>query len=398
MPAKPLRKIALPCFSKTRRSGIAECKLSLSMASRSLTAQVARSATESYHACVSRSFNAPEKEIHSMLAWLLPEIGSIDSLRLDSIETRPPSEGEVTLDVLYAALNPADRYLAEGLYPARPSFPHVLGRDAIGVVSHVGKEAGDWKPGDKALLLRGEAGVSQLGTLAQQVTVPAECLERIPAGWTDQQAACAALVYVTAYQALTQFDSPSNSVVLISGASGGVGVAATQLANAMGHTVIGLTRNAEKATNLLRLGATWTLNPEDPLWPKSLKQFLPSRRVDLIVDNIGGSLLPKMIDTLGMNGCVSLVGMLAGPIPQFNTASLFFRRLRMRGVAVSTYCLEENREAWRLVVSMLGQINQRPVIDSVFPMNQAPAAFARLAEGPMGKVLVDVANARLRSK
>lgn len=327
-----------------------------------------------------------------MQAWLLPEIGSIDNLRLDSIETRPPGEGEVTLDVLYAALNPADRYLAEGLYPARPSFPHVLGRDAVGIVSHVGKGSGDWKLGDKALLLRGEAGVSQLGTLAQQVTVPAECLERIPAGWTDLQAGCAALVYVTAYQALTQFDSPSRSAVLISGASGGVGVAATQLAKAMGHTVIGLSRSAEKAVKLQGLGATWTLNPNDPLWPKSLKQLLTSRRVDLIVDNIGGDLLPKMIDTLGMNGCVSLVGMLAGPVPQFNTASLFFRRLQMRGVAVSTYSLEENRQAWRQVVSMLGQINQRPVIDSVFPINQVLAAFARLAEGPMGKVLVDVAG------
>jgi NADPH2:quinone reductase len=138
------------------------------------------------------------------------------------------------------------------------------------------------------------------------------------------------------------------------------------------------------------LGATWTLNPEDPKWPTALKQLLQPRRVDLVIDNIGGSLLPKMIDTLGMNGCISLVGMLAGPVPQFNTASLFFRRLQIRGVAVGSYSVEENREAWRQVVSLLASIQQRPVIDSVFPMQQVPDAFARLAEGPMGKVLVDV--------
>ena len=326
-----------------------------------------------------------------MKAWLLPETGSIDSLRLGSVESLPPGEGEVTLDVLYAALNPADRYLAEGLYPARPTFPHVLGRDAVGIVSQVGNGVGEWKLGDKALLLRGEAGVSRPGTLAQQVTVPAECLERLPANWTDQQAACAALVYVTAYQALTQFELPHNSVVLISGASGGVGVAAIQLANAMGHTVIGLSRSAAKAAKLSELGAAWSLNPDDPQWPKTLKQLLQSRRVDIVIDNVGGSLLPRMIDTLGMNGCVSLVGMLAGPVPQFNTASLFFRRLTIRGVAVSSYSLEENREAWRQVVSILSRTHQRPVIDSVFQMHQVPAAFARLAEGPLGKVLVDVA-------
>ncbi len=325
-----------------------------------------------------------------MQAWLLPKIGTIDSLQLEAIATPAPGLGEVTLDVLYAALNPADRYLAEGLYPASPPLPHVLGRDAVGVISRVGEGVGGWKPGDKALLLRGEAGVSRPGTLAQQVTVPAECLECLPEGWTDQQAACAALVYVTAYQALTQFGSKSQSVVLISGATGGVGVATTQLASAMGHTVVGLSRSSEKGAKLLGLGATWTLNPEDAQWPAALKQLLQPRRVDLIVDNIGGSLLPKMIDLLGMNGCISLVGMLAGPVPQFNTASLFFRRLRMQGVAVGTYSVEENREAWRQVVAMLGKIHQRPVIDSVFAMHQVPSAFARLAEGPMGKVLVDV--------
>ena len=325
-----------------------------------------------------------------MKAWLLPKIGSIDSLRLDVIATPTACLGEVTLDVHYAALNPADRYLAEGLYPARPALPHVLGRDAVGVISQVGEGVGDWKPGDKALLLRGEAGVSRPGTLAQQVTVPAECLECLPEGWTDQQAACAALVYVTAFQALTQFGSKSQSVVLISGATGGVGVAATQLASAMGHTVIGLSRSSEKGAKLLGLGATWTLNPEEPQWPTTLKQLLQPRRVDLIVDNIGGSLLPKMIDMLGMNGCISLVGMLAGPVPQFNTASLFFRRLRMQGVAVGSYSVEENRNAWRQVVALLHSIKQRPVIDSVFPMQQVPSAFERLAEGPMGKVLVDV--------
>ncbi len=325
-----------------------------------------------------------------MKAWLLPKVGTIDSLRLDTYDVAPPGNGEVTLDVVYAALNPADRYLAEGQYPARPTLPHILGRDAVGVISKIGEGVTDWNVGDKALLLRGEAGVSRPGTLAQQVTVPAVCLETIPRDWTDEQSACAALVYVTAYQALTQFGSLSPSVVLVSGASGGVGVAATQLAYAMGHTVIALSRSSEKASKLLELGAKWTFNPEDLQWTAALKQVLQPRRVDLVVDNIGGSLLPKIIDTLGMNGCISLVGMLAGPVPQFNTASLFFRRLQMRGVAVGSYRLEENRKAWLQVVSLLDTIKQRPVIDSVFPMRQVPAAFARLAEGPMGKVLIDV--------
>src|SRR4029078_6424259 len=92
-------------------------------------------------------------------------------------------------------------------------------------------------------LLRSAVGFSGGGTLADLVTVPAESLVEIPDGWTDEQAGAASLVYVTAFQALTQWDDlPSQAVVLVSGASGGVGVASTQLGVAMGHTVIGLSR------------------------------------------------------------------------------------------------------------------------------------------------------------
>jgi NADPH:quinone reductase len=331
-----------------------------------------------------------------MRAWLLRGVGSIDSLRLENIASTNPVAGEVKLKVLYAALNPADRYLAEGLYPAKPTWPHTLGRDAVGIVVEVGESVHDWCIGDKALLLRGEAGVSRPGTLAEFVNVPAECLEPVPDGWNDQQAACAALVYVTAFQALTQWGELTDSVVLISGATGGVGVAATQLASAMGHTVIGLSRSQDKVRSLKSYGAAHVLNPVESHWVSELKKWLHPRRVDLVIDNVGGTLLPQMIDTLGMWGRVSVVGMLAGPVPNFNTASLFFRRVRVGGVAVSSYTLAENRSAWQSVLALLNRSNQKPIIDSVFPLEQVPAAFARLAHGPLGKVLVQV-NADLSS-
>lgn len=325
-----------------------------------------------------------------MRAWCLPRCGTIGSLSLEIVPDVQPGPDEVLLDVLCAALNPADRYLAEGLYPAKPRFPHVLGRDGLGVVVRVGERVVRWKPGDKALLLRGEAGVTQPGTLAERVTVPADCLEPIPPGWTDDEASCAALVYVTAHQALTQWGEISQGVVLVSGASGGVGVATVQLAAAFGHTVVALSRSPEKARRISELGATVVLDPADPQWRARLKDRIAPRRVDLVVDTIGGGLLPTMIDALGMGGRVSLVGMLAGPVPHLNTASLFFRRIRLGGVAVGTYAVEESHAAWSQVIELLGRTGQRPVIDSIFPFEEVSAAFARLAAGPMGKVLVRV--------
>jgi NADPH2:quinone reductase len=121
-----------------------------------------------------------------------------------------------------------------------------------------------------------------------------------------------------------------------------------------------------------------------------LKQALAPRRVDLAIDNIGGTLLPEVIETLGDAGRVSLIGRLAGPVPSFNTAALFFRRIRMGGIAVGANTNAESRAAWQEVLSLLARTGARPLVDSVLPFDQLPQAFERLAAGPMGKVIVQV--------
>jgi NADPH2:quinone reductase len=325
-----------------------------------------------------------------MKAWLLDKLGSLDNLRPADVPEPDLHRDDVLLEVIYAALNPADRYLAEGAYPARPPMPHILGRDGVGTVVGVGSGVSGWQLGDHALIIRGPVGVERAGTFAQRVAVPANCLAHVPDGWTLQQAGCASLVYLTAWQALTQFGSAGRWVVLITGASGGVGVAATQLASAMGHHVIALSRSEAKAAKLRQLGAAFTANPDDPTWRKTVLAHLGSRKVDLAIDNIGGAGFSELLDVMGMWGKISVVGRLAGPVPQFNTASLFFRRLRIGGVAVGTYTADEAQNAWRHVIETLAGGEHRPVIDSEFPFDQLPQAFARLAAGPMGKVLVHV--------
>jgi NADPH2:quinone reductase len=215
-----------------------------------------------------------------------------------------------------------------------------------------------------------------------------ENLVETPDDWSDEEGAGATLVYLTAYQALTMWgDLPAKAVVLVTGASGGVGVAAIQLAVAMGHTVYGLSRDPDKSRKLEKLGATAVFNPQDDQWRKTLKALAP-HRVDLAIDNIGGKLLPEVIETLADNGRVSLVGRLAGPVPSFNTATLFFRRLRLGGVSVGAYTNAESRAAWQEVLRLLASRGARPLVDSVFPFDQLPQAFERLARGPMGKVLL----------
>ncbi len=326
-----------------------------------------------------------------MKAWLLDELKGIDRLRIGDVPDPVPEAGEVVLQLHYAGLNPADRYLAEGQYPAKPTFPHVLGRDGIGVVTQVGTGVGGVRVGDKRALLRGDVGVNRAGTFADKVAVPADNLIETPAGWGEEETAGAALVYLTAHQALTMWGGlPSGAVVLVTGASGGVGVASVQLAAAMGCTVVALSRSAEKGERLRKFGASMILSPEDENWRKTVKSALAPKRVDLAIDSIGGRLLPEVIDTLGDQGKVSLVGRLAGPVPEFNTASLFFRRLRMGGVAVGAYTAGESKANWRQVLELLGRTGARPLVDQIFPFDQLPQAFERLRQGPMGKVLLQI--------
>jgi len=326
-----------------------------------------------------------------MRAWLLDELTGIAALRLGEIPEPTAQVGEVVLRIHYAALNPADRYLAERQYPAKPALPHILGRDGMGTVVAVGPDVTGIAVGDRRLVLRGDVGVERAGTLAERVAVPVESLAEVPPGWEEPEAACATLVYLTAYQALTMWGAlPVSSVVLVTGASGGVGVASVQLAAAMGFTVVALSRSEEKRGRLRQLGASICLDPGVPGWRANLKKTLAPRRVDLAIDNIGGAQLPEVIDTLGDAGKVSLVGRLAGPVPSFNTAALFFRRIRMGGVAVSANTNVESRAGWQHVLALLGRTNARPLVDSVLPFDQLPQAFARMAAGPMGKVVINV--------
>ncbi len=200
-----------------------------------------------------------------MRAWLIDDFKGIGGLRLAEVPDPVPQSDEVVLRVHYAALNPADRYLAENLYPAKPRLPHILGRDGMGTVVEVGSGVKDIRVGDRRAILRGQVGGNQPGTFAERVTVPARDLVELPAGWSEPEAAGATLVYLTAYQALTMWGPlPPSAVVLVTGASGGVGVARVQLAAAMGYKVLGLSRNPEKSRRLEQLGATATFNPEDP--------------------------------------------------------------------------------------------------------------------------------------
>jgi NADPH2:quinone reductase len=330
-----------------------------------------------------------------MRAWLMDSYEGVGQLRLAEIGDPQPGPGQVLLDLRFASLNPADAFLAKAQYPAKPSLPHVLGRDGVGVVAAVGANVATPRVGETVGILRCAAGVTTWGTLAEKVVVPAESLASLPAGWSAEEMASAPLVFLTAWQALTQWSEPpapppTGTVTLVTGASGGVGVASVLLAKSMGTTVVALSRSERKRTRLTELGADLTFDPSRSDLRKAILAALAPRMVNLAIDLVAGELLHPIIGVLDHGGCISAVGRSGGVVPDFNTATLFFRRNRIGGVAVGDYTPAEAQVAWRQVVDRLASIDARPVVDRVLPFDDVKAGFARLAEGPMGKVLIAI--------
>lgn len=327
-----------------------------------------------------------------MRAWLLDSFVGVDKMRLAEVPDPEPKTGEVLLKIRYAALNPADAFLAQGQYPATPPLPHILGRDAVGEVLHTGPGVEDVRVGDTLGILRCDVGVHTWGTLAEKAVAPAASLAPVPQGWTPEEMAAAPLTFLTAWQALTQWSDPpapprEGSVLLVTGASGGVGVASLMLGKSMGLVVAALSRSEGKRETLRELGADFVFDPADPNLKKQFKAAAP-RPADLAVDNVAGPLFNQVIAMMGYNGRISVVGRSGGAVPDFNTGTLFFRRLRVGGVAVGDYTAAHAQDTWKQILARLAAIGRKPVIDEVFAFEHVQDAFQRLAEGPMGKVLV----------
>jgi NADPH:quinone reductase len=332
-----------------------------------------------------------------MRAWFMDGYDGVDRLRLGETQDPAPGPNQILLRLQFAALNPADAFLAQAMYPAKPPLPHILGRDGAGEVLAVGPGVTNVRAGDTVGILRCEVGVESWGTLAEKVVVPAESVVRLPQGWSLEQTAAAPLVYLTAWQALTQWSDPPaplppGSVLLVTGASGGVGTASVQLGKSMGLKVVALSRSVEKGARLKGLGADFVFNPADPNLRKTVMAAIAPRKVDIAVDNVGAALFNQVIAMLGHGGRISVVGRSGGEVPEFNTATLFFRRNRIGGVSVSDYSPAAAQAAWTEITNRLNAAGQKPVIDKIFPFEDVKPAFHRLAEGPMGKVLVRVAS------
>ena len=320
-----------------------------------------------------------------MKSWRFSAFGPLKNLQLEEISIPVPAPDECLLKLEYAGLNPADRLLIAGRYPTSGIPPFSVGRDGCGIVC-VAPAGGRFKPGDRVVCLNSIVGIERDGTFAEYVAVPEAHLAAIPDWWSPQDGAAGTLVLLTVWQALVDAANlRAGETVVISGASGGVGVAALIVANALGARVIALSRSTEKQQRLRELGASCAFGPEDDELVGRIREL---GGADVVIDSVGGAFLAQAMEMTNAYARICVVGALGGKLSSIDATQLIYKRLQVHGIHVGMYAPERAQIAWSRMCDVLAPSRARVPIDRIFPFENVHEAFAHLRMGPMGKVLI----------
>ena len=316
--------------------------------------------------------------------------------------------GEVLVRLHAATLNRVDLYMRDSGAGITHTLPQVMGIDGAGVVEAVDEGHPQLQVGDRVLLypgvtcghcefcLRGQEvlctsmqllGEHRDGTLAEYISVPARNAVPMPAGWSFEEAAALGVNHLTAWRMLmTQARLQPWETVLIFGIGGGVSLAGLQLAKAMGARVIVTSREQDKLDRALALGADEAICSTTHDVVKEVMRLTDKRGVDVVFENVGAAVWDAALRSLVRGGRIVTCGATTGDQPGADLRRVFIRQLQILGSTLGN--LSELHD----LVRFCRQHQLRPVMDRVYPIDEAHAALDRLASGhQFGKLALRLA-------
>lgn len=338
-----------------------------------------------------------------MRAAVFHEFGGPEVVRVEEVARPEPGPGEVLLEVKAAAMNHLDLWVRRGL-PIETTMPHIGGSDVAGVVAELGAGVSGVAVGDRVVVnptlfdgrcewcLRGEQslcvqfkilGEHTQGGFAEYVVVPARNLYPIPDGFPFARAAAAPLVFQTAWRGLiTRGGVRAGEDVLVTGASGGVGTAAIQIAKRAGARVFAVT-TGENVERVLALGADVVYDRTAVDYSKEVWRETGKRGVDVVFDSVGQATWTQNVRALARGGRLVVYGATTGPQVELDARLLFWKQIRIIGTTMAG--VADFETVMRLVFR--GELS--PVIDVELPLAEARAAHERLEAGAQfGKIVV----------
>jgi tumor protein p53-inducible protein 3 len=307
-------------------------------------------------------------------------------------ETDEPFCGpqQVLVDIYATSLNRADLMQRAGHYPPPPGTPDILGLDMAGQIARVGEEVADWRAGDRVCALLAGGGY------AERVAVPQQMLMPVPDSWSYEQAAAMPEVFLTAFVNLFMEASfQTGETVLMHGGASGVGTAAIQLIREASGRMIVTTSTEAKIARCSELGADLAINYKTEDFVARVQEFTAGEGVDVILDIVGADYLARNVSLLKLKGRLVLISTLGGSQAGLDLRMLMGRRLQLIGSVLRSRSLEEKVEIKEQFMARFWPLLEdgtiQPVIDSVYPIEQANEAHQRMAESKnIGKIILRV--------
>ncbi|BCH29901.1 alcohol dehydrogenase [Mesorhizobium sp. L-8-10] len=351
----------------------------------------------------------------TMRAVVLTGHGGLDKLTFDTNQPVPvPGPNEVLVKVYAAAVNNTDIAMREGWYARQSSegpvvdtfqkrsftFPRIQGAGAAGVIEQVGAGVDERAKGSAVVVdpfmrdhsaservqVVGLLGSTQDGGYAEYLVVPASNALTVQSDLSFAELACLPTAYQTSEEMQIRAQIKLGDVVLVTGASGGVGAGNIQLAKLKGATVIAV-GSKDKSERLLSLGADHFIDKNKGL-AQSLSEILSDRSIDVVLDVVGGEMFSSLFDVLKRGGRLVTAGAIAGYATQLDLRVPIYRDLELLGVGGS------QASAMKNILRYVEDGRLRPQVDSMFPLEDVAVAQARFVEkAHVGKIIIDVSGA-----
>jgi NADPH:quinone reductase len=322
-----------------------------------------------------------------MQAILAREFGGPEVLKLEDVPDPTAGRGQVRVRVHAVGVNPYDTYMRAGGYAIKPDLPYTPGADAAGVIDQVGDGVAPWRPGDRVYVSGTAAGKAH-GAYAQYVVCTPEQVHRLPDRIAFTQGAGLFVPYVTAWRALFgRVNTRAGDVVLIHGASGGVGVAATQFAVAAGATVIG-TAGSDDGLEVVRAqGAHHAVSHRQGGYLDEITRLAGGRGPDVILEMLANVNLDHDLTIIAPGGRVVVIGN-RGRV-EIDARKIMTKDVSVFGLALWGIPADEVRRAHHAIIAGLDSGALNPVVGTEMPLKDAALAHQRVMEpGARGKIVL----------
>ncbi|MGI3169378.1 NADPH:quinone oxidoreductase family protein [Pseudooceanicola sp. C21-150M6] len=312
-----------------------------------------------------------------------------EALRIGTLPDPEPASDEVLVEVQAASVSFMDLLMISGGYQLRPDLPYVPGTDAAGVARAVGADVAHIRPGDRVI------GTGWHGAYAERMVVKGWRCNRLPEGVDMVDGSTVAHTYATAHYALKlRAGLQAGEWLLVTGAAGGVGLAAVDMGRMMGARVIACVSRAEKAGIVRDYGAAEVIVLEEDNLRDRVKEITGGRGVDVCFEMLGGETFLTLARVMAWNGRLMPIGFAGGEIPKLPMNLPLLKNYSVVGVFIGAWNDHDPGPANRAVDDVLAEIaagRLTPKVDRVLPLEDARRAMELVQDRAVqGRVVLEV--------